>query len=356
MAAAAAPAEHAERSRERAADAPPRRRGRARASMKRRSLTSRHPADRGLARALAARNRRTGRSASGPSSRGDHVAAEPRGRVQHGPAELARARPKAGRGTRRPSRGGQQRRTSGSCTSTVLSGARSSTTEILWRTSSSSSTSRDGPERRLEAILKCGAPRRAAEVATDDDDRLACPAGSRRPRRPARRRTPTPRGARRPRPRAARQADTRRENRRSAADRVGRRWVPAVGQTTPSYSHSCGPGLLKCPRMPIIGAHGREATLVKDYKRLLVFCIFFFLALAGFLVVRVSTTWGANAPKRRSDFDELARAVGIALPRGRRLRGAGVPRGHEGGGRKRPRPAGRGGVLAQGRRALRVPP
>ena len=39
----------------------------------------------------------------------------------------------------------------------------------------------------------------------------------------------------------------------------------------------------------------------------LVFCIFFFLALAGYLVVRVSTTWGANARDTRSDFDELAR-------------------------------------------------
>ncbi len=39
----------------------------------------------------------------------------------------------------------------------------------------------------------------------------------------------------------------------------------------------------------------------------IVFCIFFFLALAGYLVVRVSTTWGANARDSRSDFDELAR-------------------------------------------------
>ncbi len=40
----------------------------------------------------------------------------------------------------------------------------------------------------------------------------------------------------------------------------------------------------------------------------LVFCIFFFLALAGFLVFRVSMTWGANATETRSDFDDLARA------------------------------------------------
>lgn len=39
----------------------------------------------------------------------------------------------------------------------------------------------------------------------------------------------------------------------------------------------------------------------------LVFCIFFFLALAGFLVLRVSTTWGAQARRTRSDFDALAR-------------------------------------------------
>ncbi len=39
----------------------------------------------------------------------------------------------------------------------------------------------------------------------------------------------------------------------------------------------------------------------------LVFCIFFFLALAGFLVLRVSTTWGANARQSRADFDALAR-------------------------------------------------
>ncbi len=40
----------------------------------------------------------------------------------------------------------------------------------------------------------------------------------------------------------------------------------------------------------------------------LVFCIFFFLALAGFLAFRVSMTWGANATETRSDFDDLARA------------------------------------------------
>lgn len=39
----------------------------------------------------------------------------------------------------------------------------------------------------------------------------------------------------------------------------------------------------------------------------LVFCIFFFVALAAFLAVRVSTTWGANARETRSDFDTLAR-------------------------------------------------
>jgi hypothetical protein len=39
----------------------------------------------------------------------------------------------------------------------------------------------------------------------------------------------------------------------------------------------------------------------------LVFCIFFFIALAGFLVFRVSMTWGANASETRTDFDDLAR-------------------------------------------------
>jgi GGDEF domain-containing protein len=39
----------------------------------------------------------------------------------------------------------------------------------------------------------------------------------------------------------------------------------------------------------------------------LVFCIVFFLALAAFLVIRVATTWGANADATRADFDVLAR-------------------------------------------------
>jgi len=47
-----------------------------------------------------------------------------------------------------------------------------------------------------------------------------------------------------------------------------------------------------------------SAKIINAY---LVFCIFFFLALAVFLVVRVSTTWGANARETRADFDALAR-------------------------------------------------